>query len=163
MKIFLILKHWQVFLIWIVGIFQMVFFIKTDLWFLSFVLYAGLFLVWIYSIGNILNKNKKLNKEMNILWILYLLSLIPYAFNFRYMITESHERIDSWIVGPSAIIGVFAIFKIIIHTAKTLKRTETNEELKIADLFNEIFLLFAFFLGIWILQPRINKIVAEKN
>ncbi len=162
MYIFLKLKHWQIFLIWIVGTIQMFVFIKSDLWFLSFGLYIGVLLMWIYSIGNVLNKNSDLQKRMNLWWIIYVLSLIPYAINFRSSMTHSNNQIETWIIGPSGIIGLFAIIKILIYTARTLKRAETNKEFKTIDLISEMFFLFSTILGVWVLQPRLNKLITEK-
>ncbi len=140
----------------------MVIFIKSDLWFLSFGLYIGLFLGWIYSIGKVLNKNVELNNEMKIWWILYLTSLIPFGLNVRDMLTQSYDRIDSWIIALAGIIGLVAITKIVIFSAKTLKRAESKTEHKTTDLILEIFLIYLFTIGIWILQPRLNKLMNEK-
>ena len=58
MKIFLKLKHWQMFLVWIFGSIQMQVFIKTDIWYISSIIYFVLIFGWIYSIGKVLNKKK---------------------------------------------------------------------------------------------------------
>ncbi len=137
-------------------------FIKSDFWFLSFGLYIGLILIWIYSIGNVLNKNTDLQKRINLWWILYILSFIPQALNFRSTMTQSYNPIETWIIGPSAIIGLIAIIKILIFTTRTLKRAETNKEHKTIDLIYEMFLIFSTILGVWILQPRLNKLMSKK-
>ena len=163
MKIFLRLKHWQLFLIWILAAIQLSLFIKSDFWFISFGIYFLLFLLWIYSIGKVLNKNNpELIKRMNFWWILYSLSLIPLAINYRDSIMRTYDRIDTWIIILSLFIGFIAIAKIIIYSAKTIKRVELSKEYETADLVAEIFLIYFFIIGIWILQPRLNKIIAEK-
>ncbi|UKM63470.1 hypothetical protein GSB9_00012 [Flavobacteriaceae bacterium GSB9] len=162
MNIFLKLKHWQIFLIWILGTIQMFVFVKSDFWFLSFGLYIGIILIWIYSIGNVLNENADLQKRINLWWILYILSLIPQALNFRNIMTQSYNRIETWIIGPSAIIGLIAIVKILIFTARTLKKEESNKEYKMTDLIPEMFYIFSTILGVWFLQPRLNKLMKEK-
>lgn len=45
-------------------------------------------------------------------------------------------------------------------TAKTLKANETNEEIDINDYFGDIFLIIFWPIGVWIIQPRLNKIFA---
>ncbi|RED42727.1 hypothetical protein DFQ10_108134 [Winogradskyella eximia] len=163
MNIFLKLKNWQVFLIWILGVIQLAFFIKSDFWFISFGIYFGLFSLWIYSIGKVLNKNNpELIKRMNIWWILYSISLIPLAINYRDSIMRTYDRIDTWIIILTICIGFIAIAKITIYSAKTIKRAELGREYETADLVSEIFLIYFFIIGIWILQPRLNKIMAEK-
>ena len=163
MNIFLKLKHWQVFLIWILGSIQLSIFMKTNFWFISYAIYFGPFFLWIYSIGRILNKNyPELIRRMNIWWVLYSLSVITFAINHRYMVTKSFEIIDSWIIALTGIIGLIAITKIAIYSAKSIKRAELNKEHKTADLVSEICLIYFFVIGIWILQPRLNKIMTEK-
>ena len=90
------------------------------------------------------------------------ISLIPFAINFRDMVTESYDRIDSWIVALTGVVGFVAIAKIVIYSAKTMKKVELNKEHKTAELVSEILLIYFFIIGIWILQPRLNKIMAEK-
>jgi hypothetical protein len=164
MNILLKLKHWQIFLIWILGAIQLAIFMKSDFWFISFAIYFGLFFLWIYSIGKILNKNNpELIKRMNIWWILYALSIIPFALDFRDMVTESYDRIDSWIIALTGIIGFISIAKIVIYSAKTMKKAELHKDYKTKDLVSEIFFIWFFIIGIWILQPRLNKIMTDKQ
>jgi len=163
MEIFLKLKHWQVFLIWVLGAIQLSIFMKSNFWFISFAIHFGLVFLWIYSIGKILNRdNPELIKQMNIWWILYMLSLIPFVHNFRNIHMEPYDQINSWIMVPTGIIGFIAITKIVIYSAKTIKRAEFNKEHKTEDLVSEILLIYLLTIGIWILQPRLNKIMSEK-
>ena len=93
--------------------------------------------------------------------VLYSVSLIPFGLNFRNIITESYYRIDAWIIILAGIIGFYALSKIIIYTAKTFKEAESKKEHKASDLFLEIFLICFFILGVWTIQPRLNKIINE--
>ena len=162
MDIILKLKHWQISLIWILGTIQLLVFIKSDFWFLSIAFYIGIILSWIYSIGNVLNDKPDLQKRMNLWWILYILSLIPQALNLRSSMIQSYNLIDTWIIGSSAIIGLIAIVKILSFTAKTLKRAETNKDYKAVELIREMFLIFSTLLGVWFLQPRLNKLMIQR-
>lgn len=59
----------------------------------------------------------------------------------------------------------FAVFAYVIlslllicgFTAKTLKRLETRNDVDINDYFSDIFLILFWPIGIWFVQPRINK------
>jgi hypothetical protein len=55
-----------------------------------------------------------------------------------------------------------SIFWIATFTAKALKSNETNNEIDINDYFGDIFLIVFWPIGIWSIQPRVNKIFADK-
>lgn len=160
MEIFLKLKHWQLFLIWLLGGIQLLFFIKSPFGYISIAIYFGLFYFWIYSIGKILNKNNSETiKQMNIWWIIFAFSFVPIIIDYRNAIIQSYNQINTWIIVVSGIIGFFSITKIVICTAKTLKRAESNKNYRTIDLLPEIFLIYFFIIGVWSIQPRINKII----
>ncbi len=61
-------------------------------------------------------------------------------------------------------IYVFAsIFWIATFTAKTLKANETTEEIDINDYFTDIFKIIFWPIGIWMIQPRVNRIFVSKD
>ena len=163
MNIFLKLKHWQVFLIWILGVIQFAVFMKTDFWVVSFGIYFGLLFGWIYSIGKVLNENNvELTKKLNIWAILYLISAIPFGIRFHNMSSDSYEQLNILIIFASGIVGLVSIINIVLISAKSLKEREKQKELKFADYFLEFFLIIYMIIGVWILQPRLNKIMKEK-
>lgn len=47
--------------------------------------------------------------------------------------------------------------------AKTIKTAETQKEMKFGDFASEFFLIVFFPIGVWILQPRINKLVLAEE
>ncbi len=51
-----------------------------------------------------------------------------------------------------------SIFWIASFTAKSLKSNETNEEIDINDYFGDIFRIVFWPIGVWTIQPRVNKI-----
>ena len=59
----------------------------------------------------------------------------------------------------------FIISTVIIFTypAKTLKLLETKDEIDINDYFGDIFRLLFWPIGIWTIQPRINKLIEFKT
>ena len=48
------------------------------------------------------------------------------------------------------------------YPAKTIKRLETKGEIDINDYFGDIFRLLFWPIGIWTIQPRINKLIDDK-
>jgi len=59
--------------------------------------------------------------------------------------------------------SVFGIFYSMYFAAKTLKTVELQREVKFSDFASEFFMFWFFPVGIWILQPRINKVNEENT
>ena len=53
--------------------------------------------------------------------------------------------------------------KIINFSAKALKETETKRTQEFKDYSSEFFLIAFLIIGVWIIQPRLNKIVKNKK
>ena len=125
MIIFLKIKHWQMFVVWLFGSIQMQMFMKTDFWFISFAIYVGLIFGWIYSIGKVLNEdNSELIKKLNIWSVAYLIAMIPFAINFHDMLTQSYERINTLILVAGGILGLVSMIKVVLISSKSLKETD---------------------------------------
>jgi len=58
---------------------------------------------------------------------------------------------------------VFCSFHTIYCTAKTIKLVELKRKLKFDNFIGEFFLTWFYFIGIWILQPKINKLAEEHD
>ena len=147
------------FLIWLFGSLQMQMFIKTDFWFISFAIYVGLIFGWIYSIGKVLNEdNSELIKKLNIWSVAYLIAIIPFAINFHDMLTQSYERINTLILVSGAILGLISMVKVVLISSKSLKETEGEGNLTFGNFAIEFFLILYMIIGVWILQPKLNKL-----
>lgn len=162
MKIFLKLKHWQIFLIWIFGAVQLQIFIRTNYWFISYIIYIALFFGWIFSIGYVLNENKtELRRKLKVWGIISLLSTIPFGINAHQILSDSIERLNGLLVFSSGIIGIISIIKVSIISAKSLKEKEKGKNVQFSEYLLYLFLVLYMIIGLWILQPRLNKIVNE--
>jgi nitrate reductase gamma subunit len=51
----------------------------------------------------------------------------------------------------------FAIFQTIVFTCKTIAKIESRKEVSFGDYFINLLLMFFLFIGVWILQPKVNK------
>jgi hypothetical protein len=78
------------------------------------------------------------------------------------MVIQPYNRIDTWVIVLTGLIGFVAITKIVIYSARTIKKAELNKEYKTTNLVSEIFFIYFFIIGIWVLQPRLNKIMDKK-
>ena len=163
-------KHWQVFLIpygvqfvapFLVGASQNLqpFLVKIELS-LVFTLIASLFW-WLWSVANTLQQfiepsmrvSTRLFKVTFILPIIYLVIATIYFAKIGTMPLN-----DPGIMIPH-VISICCFLYVIGFAAKIIKLAETNRHVSLSDYFGEIFLIFFFPIGIWLLQPRINRIV----
>lgn len=64
---------------------------------------------------------------------------------------------------PLHLFSIFCSFHSIYHTAKTIKSAEQKKEVKFQEFGTEFVLLWFFPIGIWFLQPRINKLYTEQE
>ncbi len=179
MPLFLNLKHWHLFLLtWGlpllagIGIFIHIGVALTLLPLLIIVSALTVF-GWISSIAICLNKHLPNGLNLNIkrFKLLFALPLI-YVFLLVLWIgfivldeSNSIEQISSAVVStvfvPLHLLSLIIIFWGIGFAARTLKCVEKNQSLKFDQYTEEFFLIWFSFVGFWILQPRLNKLMDQ--
>ena len=65
------------------------------------------------------------------------------------------------IVIPLHLFSMFCIFYCLYFVAKTFKTVELQREVKFSDFAGEFFMIWFYPIGIWIVQPKINKMIEE--
>jgi hypothetical protein len=63
------------------------------------------------------------------------------------------------VIFPIHFFSMFCIFYCLYFVAKTIKTAELQRGVTFSDFAGEFFLSWFFFIGVWILQPRINKLI----
>jgi hypothetical protein len=63
------------------------------------------------------------------------------------------------IVFPLHLFSMFCIFYCLYFVAKTFKTVELQREVQFSDFAGEFFLIWFFPVGIWVIQPKINKMI----
>jgi hypothetical protein len=164
MKIFLKFKHWQLFLIWIFTEIVFITTVNTPIWILTTGLFGFAFIGWIYSIGKVINnlneKNRINNYKEDFWFTLFFVSVIPYGYFYRNLETiGSNNILLNLGVG---LLQFISMVKSVNFSAKVLKQYETKRNLKFSEYFNEFFLIGFMIIGIWVIQPKVNKIVDKK-
>lgn len=179
------IKHWQLFtlLFAVPFLFQMImmvivvsssnptFFLSSFPFLITYVL--GLYFAWFYAIG--VNLHKKLPKTVNLslgrfkffLFTPIIYAVLLFAFTFT---TFSNMSVDTqidpliflWIV-PLHFFAVYCIFYCLYFVAKSLKSVELQRPVDFNDYAGEFFLIWFYPIGIWFIQPRINKLNSEEN
>lgn len=65
------------------------------------------------------------------------------------------------IIIPLHLFAMFCMFYCLYFVSKALKSAELQREALLGDYIIDFILFWFYFVGIWFLQPRINKLFAE--
>lgn len=138
-------------------------------------LYVGLFFGWFWSIGIGLQKFIPTDIKMKIqkfkifffiplVYILFILIVIGTIF---YGISSGSNAVGG-IVGkmllfiiPMHLFSMFCMFYLLYFVSKTIKTTELKRTVTFSEFAGEFFLIWFFPIGIWFIQPKINKLIAQ--
>jgi hypothetical protein len=176
---FLTLKHWQLFgllmgvpiLLDIIAIGSIIsgnprntFIIFPAIMILFMVLYFG----WFYSLGMNLCKKLPESVTMNLtrfkiflfIPVVYLIFFLVFIFGMFSGIlsgVQPDPSIFTWIF-PLHFFSMFCIFYCLYFIAKALKTVELQRPVTFGDYAGEFSLIWFFPIGIWKIQPRINRL-----
>lgn len=64
------------------------------------------------------------------------------------------------IIVPLHLFSMFSIFYSLYFVAKTVKTVELQREVSFSDFAGEFFLIWFYPVGVWVLQPKINKMAS---
>lgn len=93
---------------------------------------------------------------------LFALTMIGQLSNFGPRVQPSINPMILMLIIPFHFFSIFCVFYCIYHVAKTIKTVELQRKVTFSDFIAEFFLVWFFPIGVWILQPTINKL-AEKD
>ena len=133
-------------------------------------LFMGVFFGWFYSVG--VGLDKKIPDELKLkVGRFKIFLLIPVVYMLFFLIfmgtimngmikTGMAPNLDIFgLVFPLHIFSMFCIFYCLYFVAKTIKTAELQREVEFGDFVGEFFLIWFYPIGIWIIQPKINKII----
>ena len=189
MKFLLLLKHWQLFILTLGApiIMQIVLIVTTitsedpfsDFATIIFIIPITMILVmiiffgWFYAMGTNLHKKLPESEKMNLtkfkiflfIPLIYILAICFFiVFVINYTITNEvtpNFALFGFII-PVHLFSMFCIFYCLYFNAKALKAVELQRPVKFGDFAGEFLLIWFYPIGIWIIQPRINKLFKEQ-
>jgi len=166
------LKHWQLFgLVIGVMIISSFFDLVTNqiAWAISMLLLVGIFFGWFWTLAVNLYPKLPTDSKLN-LNRFKLFMLIPFvyivAISFLFGGISIGTEGDSTggyaaIIFPIHIFSMFCIFWCLAFVAKSLKSVELQRTVTFSDYAGEFFLIWFFPIGVWFIQPRINKMFGD--
>lgn len=165
MRILLSVKHWHLFVL--------TFGIQVILKFISFnidyvanywvILQAFgvslamvVFFSWLWSIVTVLAKRKNVFFTISIALIAIdsLITLLTILF-FNTLVDV--------LLPPLSIVTLISIVYSVLFAAKALKSIELHRETNSSEYMGDFLLLLMFPVGVWFVQPRVNKAWLQRN
>jgi hypothetical protein len=165
MKRILKAKHWQVFIIVLLGIFWSNFSIENSSVLTILIQIIGSVLFFIYpfflglSLFDIHPNTSSLNKNHFLIY-----SLIWFISTFAIVIlSEGVEMKLNGIPAISILLLFYVHIKFLSFPSKLLKSIELDQDAKAKEYISDLILLALSPIGVWFLQPRINKIAETRE
>ncbi len=134
------------------------------------------FFTWFWAIAIGLQKKVPAHIPLNTI-LFKILFFIVLIYSFFYMVgfliimsglfqidqTLDYSTLRSlfWIILPLHLFSVFCVIYATYLVAKTFKTAELQRTVKFTDFAGEFLMLWFFPIGIWFIQPKINKMVEE--
>ncbi|WP_075590768.1 hypothetical protein [Labilibacter marinus] len=143
-------------------------------------IFMGLFFGWLWSLA--MGLQNKIPEEVKmkttkfkifffipVAYLIIILTLVSVVIiaAFKGHIEPNSETILSFvgialaIIVPMHLFSVFCIFYSLYFAAKTIKTVELQKEVKFSDFVGEFFLLWFYYIGLWIIQPKVNKMMKK--
>jgi hypothetical protein len=182
MKFLLRLKHWQLFLmIWGLPLGVDIFTIYDPM--LLFQLFPIMMIIftlgtlgWVWAIATALHSQLPANANLKVWQFKIMLSipiiyiavlLLSLSINYQFFRGDSGEgEVISLSILPIAIgvhlLSMVCIFLGLRFAAKTMKSVELGRLATFGDYAGEFFLIWFSPVGIWVIQPRLNKLIANR-
>jgi hypothetical protein len=139
------------------------------------VLFIGTLLGWQWSVAIGLQKIVPAGIKMKVtkfkifffIPVIYISLILIFVFfalsaNFPNAETFNPEFFIAFaVIVPLHLFSMFCLFYCIYFVAKTLKTVELQREVSFNDFVAEFFLIWFYPIGVWIIQPKINKMIKE--
>jgi hypothetical protein len=176
-RLFLRAKHWQIFLLFMVLLIAGWFgllgslinatrapqdFGKGLLYFeIPTVINMVCILLWLWSMGSFLSSRVETSLRQKMGFFRFaLIYPVPYVFAFLAVFLNPAPIVFA-IIFPLHCFAMFCLFYDLYFVSKSLVLAETGKPVTFYDFAGPFFLLWIYFVGVWLIQPRINRLYAN--
>lgn len=140
------------------------------------IVFLAVFFGWFWSVAIGLQKKVPENVTMKVnkfkilffipvIYILLFVTVLSVVFNGSFISNpEPGMELQGALIAvifPLHIFSMFCIFYSLYFVAKTYKTVELQRNVKFGDFLGEFFMIWFYPIGIWIVQPKINKMIEE--
>lgn len=163
MHFFLKIKHWQLFILLILSGAVPAFIgsFPDGLRSIIGILSVGIFFGWHYSMGVSLNKRISNEINLNVTYFkisFFLILFFYFGIALFKIVTGRPLYSHILILLPVILTQLYCLIYMLYFVAKSLKMAELKREVVYSDYADEFFLILFYPIGIWNIQPRINKL-----
>jgi hypothetical protein len=139
------------------------------------IFFMAIFFGWFWSIAiglqkkvpeNVTMKVRKFKVFFIIPMVYFLIFICFFLFSFNKLLSNPEPSLGFIgglfaIVIPLHLFSIFCIFYTLYFVAKTIKTVELQKAVTFSDFVGEFFLIWFYPIGIWIIQPKINKMIEQ--
>ena len=127
------------------------------------VLTMGGFLGWYWCIGTFLSS--RVTPELRLKLQFFRFAVVyPAIYILFFMWVFQMPSVDLFVlVFPLHFFAMFCLFYLLYFVAKSLVLAETARPATFNDYAGPFFLIWFFPIGIWFIQPRINRLYIESS
>ena len=86
-----------------------------------------------------------------------------YIFVFIALLISSSTRVSAWGILPAHLFAMVCIFYVTYFASKGLAIAEASRPVTFYDCAGPLFLIWFFPLGVWFVQPKINRLLAKSR
>ncbi|HPM30467.1 MAG TPA: hypothetical protein PLJ60_09020 [Chryseolinea sp.] len=145
------------------------------------IVFIGVFFGWFWAIAIGLQKKvpagvKMKTKKFKVLFFIPMTYMLLISIGIETAMSGLIKRIEGGdqpdvgllggimgIIFPLHLFSMFCIFYSLYFVAKTFKTVELQRETTFSDFAGEFFMIWFYPVGIWIIQPKVNKMVQDDS
>ncbi|WP_194778309.1 hypothetical protein [Pararhodonellum marinum] len=154
-------KHWQIFILLIFGLFVGGSRVENEPTINAILTTAGNLIYGIYplAIGHFLQDYLPKKIELNYNFFLINFFIWITVSSAIMILSDGEGMTFNGLLAIPFFYVFYAFLYSIAFPAKTLKSIELGKKASFAEYFADFFLIFFLPIGIWFLQPRINRVI----
>ena len=120
------------------------------------------FNAWFWAMGSFLNAMVRPSLRPGVGFFRFAL-IYPILYIPVFIISFPQQPAMFALIFPLHLLAMFCMFYLLNFTSKNLALVETDRAVKFYDYAGSFFLLWFFPIGVWAVQPRINRLYAERK
>ena len=154
-------KHWQIFITLLIPtmLYSVVPDFSTTIWQVKRILIVIAFYSWLYLVGKGLNICIPRRHTLDHVFMTFNFFFLSIGFTILNLLLDPGVRVN--FTGWAFLVFlyfIFSFFYMFYFASKALTSAEKGRRTRFGEHIGEMLLFMTGILGIWILQPRINKI-----
>ncbi|MEL6720360.1 MAG: hypothetical protein AAFO82_11990 [Bacteroidota bacterium] len=95
--------------------------------------------------------------------ILIIISSFLFYVALGYFLDHTLNSSITPLALPISLIILYCVINILLFSAKTLKTAELQRKAKLGDYIGDFFSIWIYPVDVWLLQPRINRLLEEDH